>query len=92
MIRQGAVAAMDHSEVVAPELGPRPGESAADRARRIDAVVASRVPDVRVLLSALTGPRPMAALEPVMCGATAGVTRGRGRRARSAPPARYRAR
>ena len=56
------VAAMDHSEVVAPELGPRPGESAADRARRIDAVIASRVPDVRVLLSALTGPRPVAGL------------------------------
>lgn len=57
-----AVAAMDHSEVVASELGPRPGESAAGRARRIDAVIASRVPDVRVLLSALTGPRPVAGL------------------------------
>lgn len=56
------VASMDHSEVVAPELGPRPGESAAGRARRIDAVIASRVPDVRVLLSALTGPRPVAGL------------------------------
>ncbi len=52
-----AVAAMDHSEVVAPELGPRPGESAADRARRIDAVIASRVPDVRLLLSCLLGGR-----------------------------------
>jgi dienelactone hydrolase len=58
-----AVAAMDHSEVVAPELGPRPGESAADRARRIDAVIAGRVPDVHVLLSALTGPRPVAGLD-----------------------------
>jgi dienelactone hydrolase len=58
-----AVAAMDHSEVVAPELGPRPGESAAGRARRIDAVIASRVPDVRVLLSALIGPRPVARLD-----------------------------
>lgn len=57
------VAAMDHSEVVAPELGPRPGESASDRARRIDAVIASRVPDVRVLVSALTGPRPVAGLD-----------------------------
>jgi dienelactone hydrolase len=46
-----AVAAMDHSEVAAPELGPRPDETAADRARRIDAVIASRVPDVRALLS-----------------------------------------
>jgi len=51
-----AVAAMDHSEVVAPELGPNPNEDPADRARRIDAVMASRVPDVRVVLSALTGP------------------------------------
>jgi dienelactone hydrolase len=57
-----AVAAMDHSELVAPELGPRPGESAAGRACRIDAIIASRVPDVRVLLSALTGPRPVAEL------------------------------
>jgi dienelactone hydrolase len=58
-----AVAAMDHSEVVAPELAARPGESTADRARRIDAVIASRVPDVRVLLAALTGPRPIAGLD-----------------------------
>jgi predicted dienelactone hydrolase len=57
-----AVAAMDHSEVVAPELGPRPGESTAGRARRIDAVIASRVPDMRVLLSTLTGPRPVAGM------------------------------
>jgi dienelactone hydrolase len=53
---------MDHSEVVVPELGPRPGESAAGRARRIDAVIGSRVPDVRVLLAALTGPGPVAGL------------------------------
>jgi predicted dienelactone hydrolase len=58
-----AVATMDHSEVVAPELGPRQGESAADRARRIDAVIASRVPDVRLLLAALAGPRPIAGLD-----------------------------
>ncbi len=51
-----AVAAMDHSEVVTPELRPNPDEDAADRASRIDAVVASRVPDVRVVLTALTGP------------------------------------
>jgi dienelactone hydrolase len=58
-----AVAAMDHSEVVAPELRPRRGEGADDRARRIDAVIASRVPDVRLLLSALAGARPIAGLE-----------------------------
>jgi dienelactone hydrolase len=50
-----AVAAMDHSEVVAPELAPQPDESAADRSRRIDAVISSRVPDLRVLLSCLLG-------------------------------------
>ncbi len=50
-----AVAAMDHSEVVAPELGPHPGESPADRSRRIDEVIASRVPDLRLLLSCLLG-------------------------------------
>jgi dienelactone hydrolase len=57
-----AVAAIDHSEVVTPELRPDPAEAPADRARRIDAIMASRVPDVRVVLSALTGPdRPDAA-------------------------------
>jgi dienelactone hydrolase len=58
-----AVAAMDHSEVVAPGLGPSQAESPADRARRIDAVIASRVPDVRLLLATLTGPRPVAGLD-----------------------------
>jgi dienelactone hydrolase len=52
-----AVAAMDHSELTAPELGPRPDESAADRSRRIEAVIASRVPDLRLLLSCLLGAR-----------------------------------
>lgn len=52
-----AVAAMDHSEVVAAELGPRTDEPAADRSRRIDAVIASRVPDLRVLLACLLGGR-----------------------------------
>jgi dienelactone hydrolase len=58
-----AVAAMDHSEVVAPELGPNPDEDPYERARRIDAIIASRVPDVRVLLTALTGPRRPAGLD-----------------------------
>jgi dienelactone hydrolase len=58
-----AVAAIDHSEVVMPELRPSPDEDSADRARRIDAIMASRVPDVRVVLSTLTGPQgPAAAL------------------------------
>lgn len=47
------VAAMDHSEVVAPELKRPDGESPAERARRIDAIIASRVPDLRFLLDQL---------------------------------------
>jgi dienelactone hydrolase len=49
------VAAMDHSEVVAPELARRDGETDAERAARIDAVIANRVPDVRFLLDHLLG-------------------------------------
>jgi len=47
------VAAMDHSELVAAELRRRDGESAEDRARRIEALVASRVPDIRFLVDHL---------------------------------------
>ncbi|SRR6266516_2573845 len=36
------VAALDHSEVVAPELGRQDGETETERAVRIDAVIASR--------------------------------------------------
>jgi predicted dienelactone hydrolase len=49
------VAAMDHSEVVAPELAPRAGETAAARAARVDAIIGSRVPDVQFLLDHLLG-------------------------------------
>lgn len=49
------VAAIDHSEVVAPELAARPEESGQERAARIDAIIASRVPDVRFLLDFLLG-------------------------------------
>lgn len=49
------VAAMDHSEVVAAELRRREGETDTDQAARIDAVIASRVPDVRFLLDYLLG-------------------------------------
>ncbi len=47
------VAALDHSEVAAPELAPADGETGDERAARIDAVIASRVPDVRFLLGYL---------------------------------------
>jgi dienelactone hydrolase len=49
------VAAMDHSEVVAPELAGREGETAAERAARIGAIIEARVPDVRFLLDHLLG-------------------------------------
>ncbi|HEX5189930.1 MAG TPA: hypothetical protein VFW16_10335 [Streptosporangiaceae bacterium] len=44
------IAAMDHSEVVASELAPGPDETATQRASRVDAIIASRVPDVRFLI------------------------------------------
>ena len=57
------VAAMDHSEVVAPELAGREGETAAERGARIGAMIAARVPDVRFLLDHLLGgPAPGAAV------------------------------
>jgi dienelactone hydrolase len=49
------VAAMDHSEVVAPELAGRQGETSDERSARIGAIIASRVPDVRFLLDHLLG-------------------------------------
>ena len=45
-----AVAALDHSEVIAPELARREGETAEQLAARADAGVARRVPDMRFLL------------------------------------------
>jgi dienelactone hydrolase len=47
------VAALDHSEVSAPELRGRGGESAEQRAARIQPMIASRVPDARFLLDRL---------------------------------------
>jgi dienelactone hydrolase len=47
------VAALDHSEVVAPELAGRNDESAEQKAARIDSWIANRVPDIRFLLDRL---------------------------------------
>ena len=58
-----AVAAMDHSEVVTPELQPNPDEDRDDRASRIGAIIGSRVPDVLLLLATMTGPRRAAGLD-----------------------------
>src|SRR5215470_12134262 len=53
------VAALDHSEVIAPELARRNGETPEQKATRWRAVIASRVPDVRFLLDLLlSGPEP----------------------------------
>ena len=49
------VTAIDHSEIVAPELATGPDESAQERAARIDGIIAGRVPDVRLLLDFLLG-------------------------------------
>src|SRR5438105_2884921 len=43
------VAAMDHSEVVAPELARKEGETGEQRAARARAMIATRVPDIRFL-------------------------------------------
>jgi dienelactone hydrolase len=44
------VAALDHSEGIAPELARREGETEEQRKARWQAVIASRVPDVRFLV------------------------------------------
>jgi predicted dienelactone hydrolase len=44
------VAALNHSELVAPELGHRDSETPEQRAARGEAAIASRVPDIRFLL------------------------------------------
>jgi dienelactone hydrolase len=47
------VAALDHSEVVAPELGRKDGETAEQKTARAEAWIANRVPDIRFLLDHL---------------------------------------
>ena len=49
------VAAMDHSEVVAPELQRTDGESDQRRAERVQGWIANRVPDIAFLLDHLVG-------------------------------------
>ena len=50
-----AVAAMDHSELIAPELARPAAETDDGRARRWRAVIDSRVPDLRFLVDHLLG-------------------------------------
>src|SRR6266849_453096 len=47
------VAALDHSELIAPELTRRDGETGEQKTARIESAVANRVPDVRFLLDHL---------------------------------------
>jgi len=47
------VAALDHSEVVAPELTRKDGESDEQRVARVDAVIAARLPDTRFAIDYL---------------------------------------
>jgi predicted dienelactone hydrolase len=61
------VAALDHSEIVAPDLARRDGETAAQRAARVEAVIASRVPDIRFLLDRLLANRE-APVDPARIG------------------------
>jgi dienelactone hydrolase len=49
------VAAPDHSEVVVPDLAGTDGETGDARAARVEAIIASRVPDVRLVLDRLVG-------------------------------------
>jgi dienelactone hydrolase len=46
---------MDHSERVAAELAAAANETAEERNARVDAIIASRVPDVRFLIDYLLG-------------------------------------
>jgi predicted dienelactone hydrolase len=51
------VAALDHSELIAPDLAPSADETASQRAARIEALIASRVPDACFLLDLMTSDR-----------------------------------
>jgi len=65
------VAALDHSEVVSSELAAGDGESDAQRAERLKAMIASRVPDICVLVDHLFNESAWAAdtaLDPTRIG------------------------
>jgi predicted dienelactone hydrolase len=68
-----AIAAPDHSEVVAPELAAPAGESASARQARVAAVVASRVPDLRLALTHLLEDRREGAGDVRLDGMQVGV-------------------
>jgi predicted dienelactone hydrolase len=47
------VAALDHSEIVAPELARKSGETDDQKMARAEAWIANRVPDIQFLLDHL---------------------------------------
>jgi len=47
------VAALDHSDVVAPELSRREGETGEQKTARVEGWIANRVPDIRFLIDQL---------------------------------------
>jgi dienelactone hydrolase len=49
------VAALDHSEIVAPELHARPGETPEEKKARGQAWIANRLPDLRLLVDRMLG-------------------------------------
>jgi dienelactone hydrolase len=63
-----AVATLDHSEVVVPALAGHDGESGAQRAARIQEIIASRVPDLRFLLDHLLAGGPGTEVDPGRIG------------------------
>ena len=52
------VAALDHSEVIAPELRAKPGETMEQKRARWQAIIDARVPDVRFLLDTVLAREP----------------------------------
>jgi len=76
------VAALDHSEVVTAELASRDRETDEQKAERVEAVIASRVPDTRFLLDHLLTSAaldPETHVEPTRIGIV-GHSSGAGRR------------
>jgi dienelactone hydrolase len=66
------VAALDHSEVVAKDLVPTPGETAEQKSARANAWIANRVPDLRFLIDRLLAGNalpPEIRIDPAQVGA-----------------------
>jgi dienelactone hydrolase len=62
------VAALDHSEIVAPELARKDGETAQEKTARAEAWIANRVPDVRFLIDHLLTAAAESNIDPTRIG------------------------